>query len=74
MLVNLSNIFTRDETEKQLSAEFDFSAENVSYDATFEKNNKKRYRIDYTGAADNLFTPAPTGKVIAQINNKQGGI
>ena len=37
MLVNLSNIFTRDETEKQLSAEFDFSAENVSYDATFEK-------------------------------------
>lgn len=45
-----------------------------TYDATFEKNNKKRYRIDYTGAADNLFTPAPTGKVIAQINNKQGGI
>ncbi len=37
MLVNLSNIFTRDETEKQLSAEFDFSAENVSYDATFNQ-------------------------------------
>lgn len=37
MLVNLSNVFTRDETEKQLSAEFDFSAENVSCDATFEK-------------------------------------
>lgn len=37
MLVNLSNIFTRDETEKQLSADFDFSAENVSYDATFNQ-------------------------------------
>ena len=37
MLVNLSNIFTRDETEKQLDTEFDFSAENVSYDATFDK-------------------------------------
>jgi len=37
MLVNLSNIFTRDETEKQLDTEFDFSAENVSYDATFEQ-------------------------------------
>jgi uncharacterized protein len=37
MLVNLSNIFTRGETEKQLSTEFDFSAENVSYDAAFEQ-------------------------------------
>ena len=37
MLVNLSNIFTRGETEKQLTTEFDFSAENVSYDATFEQ-------------------------------------
>ena len=37
MLVNLSNIFTRGETEKQLNAEFDFSAENVSYDAAFEQ-------------------------------------
>ena len=37
MLVNLSNIFTRGETEKQLDTEFDFSAENVSYDATFEQ-------------------------------------
>ena len=37
MLVNLSNIFTRDETEKQLDTEFDFSAENVSYDAAFDK-------------------------------------
>ena len=40
-----------------------------SYDATYEKNDKKRYRIDYTGTADNLFTPAPTGTVIAQIND-----
>ena len=37
MLVNLSNIFTRGETEKQLNVEFDFSTENVSYDATFEQ-------------------------------------
>ncbi len=37
MLVNLSKIFTRDETEKQLNWEIDFSRENVSYDATFEK-------------------------------------
>ncbi len=37
MLVNLSKIFTRDENEKQLNAEFDFSAENVSYDAAFEQ-------------------------------------
>lgn len=37
MLVNLSKIFTRDETEKQLDTEFDFSAENISCDAKFEK-------------------------------------
>ena len=37
MLVNLSNIFTRGETEKQLDLEFDFSNENVSYDAAFEQ-------------------------------------
>ena len=37
MLVNLSNIFTRGETEKQLDTDFDFSAENVSYDAAFEQ-------------------------------------
>ena len=37
MLVNLSNIFTRGETEKQLNVEFDFSTENVSYDAAFEQ-------------------------------------
>ncbi len=37
MLINLNKIFTRDEKEKQLCAEFDFSAENISYDAKFEK-------------------------------------
>ncbi len=37
MLVNLSNIFTRDENEKQLNLEFDFSGENISYDATFRQ-------------------------------------
>ena len=42
MLVNLSNIFTRGETEKQLDLEFDFSNENVSYDAAFEQPVKTR--------------------------------
>lgn len=45
MLVNLSNIFTRDENEKQLSAEFDFSAENVSYDATFNQPVKAELHL-----------------------------
>lgn len=35
MLVNLSKIFTQEETEKQLNLEFDFSDENVSLDASF---------------------------------------
>ena len=53
MLVNLSNIFTRDETEKQLSAEFDFSAENVSYDATFEK--PVAARLDFKKGINETF-------------------
>ena len=35
MLVNLNNIFTRDETEKKLEADFDFSAWDISCDAAF---------------------------------------
>ncbi|MEG1862523.1 MAG: DUF177 domain-containing protein [Oscillospiraceae bacterium] len=35
MLVNLSKIFQGEETEKQLNLEFDFSDENVSFDASF---------------------------------------
>lgn len=45
MLVNLSNIFTRDETEKQLRAEFNFSARNVSYDATFTQPVKAELNL-----------------------------
>lgn len=37
MLVNLSKIFTGEETEKQLNLEFDFSDENVSSDAVFNE-------------------------------------
>ena len=37
MLVNLNKIFTRYEKEKQLDVEFDFSTEDISYDAKFEK-------------------------------------
>lgn len=35
MLVNLGNIFTRDENEKTIHTEYDFSNENISYDADF---------------------------------------
>ena len=35
MLVNLGNIFTRDDTEKTLNAEYDFSSDKLSYDAVF---------------------------------------
>lgn len=35
MLVNLGNIFTRDDTEKTLNSEYDFSHDDLSYDAVF---------------------------------------
>jgi len=37
MQINLNNIFTHDEIRKQLSADFDFSAEDISIDATFDE-------------------------------------
>ncbi len=37
MLVNLSKIFQREENDKQLELELDFSKENVSYDVEFLK-------------------------------------
>ena len=37
MLVNLSKVFNDGEKDKQLTLEFDFSGENVSCDAKFEK-------------------------------------
>ena len=35
MQINLNNLFTHDEIRKQLSADYDFSAEEISIDATF---------------------------------------
>ncbi len=37
MLVNLNKIFQREENDKQLELEFDFSTENVGYDVEFLK-------------------------------------
>lgn len=37
MLVNLSKIFRREETEKQLTFDIDFKGENVSFDAEFNE-------------------------------------
>ena len=37
MLVNLNKVFSRGENEKQLCAQFDFSGENISFDAVFRQ-------------------------------------
>ena len=42
MQVNLNNIFTHDEIRKQLSADFDFSAEDISIDATLVEEREIR--------------------------------
>ena len=37
MLVNLNKVFQGEEKYKQLSLEFDFSGEDISFDASFTK-------------------------------------
>lgn len=37
MLVNLRKVFSRDENKKQLRVQFDFSGEDISYDAVFSQ-------------------------------------
>ncbi|MEG1049291.1 MAG: DUF177 domain-containing protein [Oscillospiraceae bacterium] len=46
MLVNLSKIFQREETEKQLDLEFDFKDEDVSQDAKFQEPVKATVNLE----------------------------
>lgn len=53
MLVNLNKIFTRDEKEKQLSGEFDFSQEDISLDAEFAEPVK--FELNLKKGNDEVF-------------------
>ncbi|MEG3029697.1 MAG: YceD family protein, partial [Oscillospiraceae bacterium] len=46
MLVNLSKIFQREETQKQLDLEFDFKDEDVCADAKFTQPVKARVNLE----------------------------
>ena len=60
MLVNLSKVFQGDEKAKQLQLEFDFSNEEISWDATFEQPVKAELNLykDYGGTTVKLNVQA----------------